>query len=74
MVKRELPHGGGRPFALIFACKLPLRDMVLQFYRDVLRRQAEYPQTPDLASKMDKVYKTWWEFFQVCCAAAACVR
>jgi hypothetical protein len=35
-----------------------------QFYRDVLHRQAQYPQSRDLASKMDKTYQVWWEYLQ----------
>jgi hypothetical protein len=38
-----------------------------QFYCDVLHRQAQtqYPQSRDLASKMDKMYQTWWEYLHV---------
>lgn len=74
---------GGRPFALIFAVRMPLHDIVLQvpsppitaalawrrnillqFYHDVSLRQRQYPQSPDLASKMDNMYRKWWEFLQ----------
>jgi hypothetical protein len=37
---------------------------VLQFYRDVLHRQRQYPHLPDLAPKMDSMYGKWWEFLQ----------
>ena len=30
----------------------------------MLLRQAQYPQSRDLASKMDKTYQVWWEYLQ----------
>jgi hypothetical protein len=43
-----------------------LSDIILnQFYRDALHRQAHFPQSRDLASKMDKMYMVWWEFLQL---------
>lgn len=64
MVKRR-DGAGGRPFAFIFA-RMPLHDIVLQFYHDVMHRRAQYPhmQLADLASKMDNMYHKWWEFLQ----------